>query len=66
MEYQKIINLLDNTSNSHLNTGHWVEINDDSCSMYYTNSQSRFETPMLKSSLNMIIVIHIYFLEELY
>ena len=33
MEHQKIINLLDNTSNqsSKFRTKNWLEINDDSC-----------------------------------
>ena len=41
MEYQKIINLLDNTSNqpSTLRTKNWVEINDESRGTYNTNSQ---------------------------
>ena len=36
MECQKIMNLLDNTSNQPSNFGakHWVEINDDSCGTY--------------------------------
>ena len=39
MEYQKIINLLDNTPNqpSKFKTKDWVEINDDSREMYNTN-----------------------------
>ena len=32
-------------------TKNWVEINDDACGMYNTNSQIRFENLMLKSSL---------------
>ena len=40
MEYQKIINLLDNTPNqpSKFRTKNWVEINDDSRVTYNTNS----------------------------
>ena len=36
MEYQKIVNLLDNTSNqpSKFMTRNWVEINDDSRGTY--------------------------------
>ena len=39
MEYQKIINLLDNTPNqpTKFKTKDWVEINDDSRRMYNTN-----------------------------
>ena len=53
MEYQKIINLLANTSNqpTKFRTKNWVEINDDACGTYSTNSQIKFKTSMLKSSL---------------
>ena len=53
MEYQKIINLLDNTSNqpSKFRTKNWVEINDESRGTYNVNSQTKFKTTKLKSSL---------------
>ena len=53
MECQKIINLLDNTPNqpTKFRTKNWVEINDDSRGTYNTNSQIKFKTSMLKSSL---------------
>ena len=53
MEYQKIINLLGNTSNqlSKFRTKNWIEINDQSRGVYNTNSDIRFKTTMLKSSL---------------
>ena len=53
MLYQKIINLLDNTSNqpSKSRTKNWFEINDKSRGAYNTNSQIKFKTAMLKSSL---------------
>ena len=53
MEYQKIINLLDNTSNqlSKFRTKNWFEINDQSRGVYNTNSDIRFKTKVLKSSL---------------
>ena len=53
MEYQKIINLLDNASNqpSKFRTKTWIEINDQSRGTYNTNSDIRFNTTMLKSSL---------------
>ena len=53
MEYQEIINVLDNTSNqpSKFRTQNWVEINDESRQTYSVNSQIRFKTTMLKSSL---------------
>ena len=53
MGYQKIINLPDNTSNqlSKFRTKNWIEINDQSRGVYNTNSDIRFKTTMLKSSL---------------
>ena len=53
MEYQKIVNLLDNTSNqpSKFRTKNWFEINDQSRGTYNTNSDLRFKTAILKSSL---------------
>ena len=53
MENQKIINFLDNTSNqtSKFRTKNWVEKNDDSGGTYNANSQIKFKTTMLKSSL---------------
>ena len=53
MEYQKIVNLLDNTSNQpyKFRTKNWIEINDQSRGTYNTNSDLRFKTAILKSSL---------------
>ena len=54
MEYQKIVNLLDDkTSNepSKFKTKNWVEINDESKGAYNVNSQIKSKTTMLKSSL---------------
>ena len=54
MEYQKIGNLLDdNKSNqpSKFRTKNWVEINHESRGTYNVNSQIKFKTTMLKSSL---------------
>ena len=53
MEYQKIGNLIDGTSNqpSKFRTKNWVEINDESRGTYNVNSQIKFKTTMLKSSL---------------
>ena len=53
MEYQKIANLIDDTSNqpSKFRTKNWVEINDESKGTYNVNSQIKFKTTMLKSSL---------------
>ena len=53
MEYQKIANLIDDTSNqpSKFRTKNWIEINDESRGIYNVNSQIKFKTTMLKSSL---------------
>ena len=53
MEYQKIANLIDDTSNqpSKFRTRNWVEINDESRGAYNVNGQIKFKTTMLKSSL---------------
>ena len=53
MKYQKIANLIDDTSNqpSKFRTRNWVEINDESRGAYNVNSQIKFKTTMLKSSL---------------
>ena len=53
MEYQKIINLLDNTPNQpcKFRTKKWVELNDKSQGTYNKDNQIRLKTSMLKSSL---------------
>ena len=53
MEYQKIINLLDNTSNkpSKFRTKNWIEINDNIRGAYSPNREIRFKTAVLRSSL---------------
>ena len=54
MEYHKIANLIDDdTLNqpSKFRTRNWVEINDDTRGAYNVNSQIKFKTTMLKSSL---------------
>ena len=53
MKYQKIANLIDDTSNkpSKFRTNNWVEINDESRGTYNVNSQIKFKTTILKSSL---------------
>ena len=49
MEYQKIANLIDNTSNqpSKFRTKNWVEISDESRGAYNFNSQIKLKTTML-------------------
>ena len=54
MEYQKVANLIDRESSSEpskFKTNNWVEINDESRGTYNVNSQIKFKTIMLKSSL---------------
>ena len=54
MEYKKIVNLIhDDTLNqpSKFRTRNWVEINDESRGAYNVNSQIKFKTTMLKSTL---------------
>ena len=65
MEYQKIINLLDNTPNqlSKLRTNNLVEINDESRGTCNTNSQTKFKNSMI-NQVFVITVIHIYLQRE--
>ena len=53
MEYQKIVNWLDNTPDqlSKFRTKNWIEINDQWRGVYSTGNYIRFKTTMLKSSL---------------
>ena len=54
MESQKIANLIDDDASnqpSKFRTRNWVEINDESRGVYNVNSQIKFKTTMLKSSL---------------
>ena len=53
MECQKLANLIDDESNqpSKFRTKNWVEINDESRGTYNVNSQIKFKTTMLKSSV---------------
>ena len=54
IEYQKIANLIDDYASnqpSKFRTRNWVEINDESRGAYNVNSQIKFKTTMLKSSL---------------
>ena len=53
MEYQKIINLLDTTSNSvpRFNTKKWIEVHDQSRESYSINKQMRFKTSILRSDI---------------
>ena len=53
MEYQKIANVLDNTPNqpSNFRARNQVKLNDYTWGKYNTNSQIKFKTTMLESSL---------------
>ena len=53
MEYQKIADLLNDSSNkpSKFRKRNWVEMNDDITGAYSPNKQIRFKTAMLRSSL---------------
>ena len=53
MEYQKIINLLDNepTEPSKFRIESWVEINHESHETYNSINQTKLKTKMLQSSL---------------
>ena len=54
MEYQKVANLLDDASSnqpSKFKTKNWVEVNDESRGTCNVNSQIKFKTTILKSSL---------------
>ena len=53
MEYQKIENLIDDASNqpSKFRRKNWIQINDESRGRYSVNSQNKFKTTMLKSTI---------------
>ena len=51
MEYQKIANFIDLNKPSKFRIRNSVEINDESRGAYNVNSQIKFKTTMLKSSL---------------
>ena len=62
MEYQKIGNLLESTSDnlSKFRTRNWVEINNESTGNY-ANSDIRLKTTMLRSNLcDYTYLIHTY------
>ena len=53
MESQKIINLLDDTTNqpSKFRPKNWVEMNDESWGTYNASNQIKFKTSMIRSDL---------------
>ena len=67
MEYQKMINLLDNASNQpfKFRTKNWIEINDKSRGTYSVDKWISFKTSMLRSSLRDYSDAHIL-VKEIY
>ena len=53
MQCQKIINLLDTTSDNvpRFNTKKWIEVREQSGESYNINSQIRFKTSMLRTDI---------------
>ena len=54
MEFQKIVTLLDTTSDDNLSkfvTKNWIEVHDQSEKNHSVNKKIRIKTPMLKSDL---------------
>ena len=53
MKYQKLINLLDDTTNQphEFKTKNWVEINDESRGVSNESSQIKFKTSVIRSNL---------------
>ena len=66
MDYQKIVNLIDDDASnqpSKFRTRNWVEINDESRGVYNVDSQIKFKTKML-NLVYVIIVMYIFLLRE--
>ena len=65
MEYQKMINLLDNVSNQlpKFRAKNWIEINDQSRGNYNTDSNITCKTQCV-SLVYVIIVMHTYLLQN--
>ena len=63
MEYQKIINLIDNMPDqpSKFTTKNWAKINDESKKSYDTGIDIKFKTAVLRSSLCGYDVAYILF-----
>ena len=53
MEYQKIINLLDDTTNqpSKFRKRNWIKLNDESKGVYSAGSDIKFQTLIIRSNL---------------
>ena len=63
MEFQKIVNLLDTTSDDkdlpRFVTKKWIEVYDQSEKNYSVNKEIRIKTPMLRSNSRNLIVLSI-------
>ena len=66
MEYQKVINLLDDITNHspEFRIRNWIEVNYESRRTYNESNQIKFKTSMIRSNLK-IIIMHAYILKEL-
>ena len=67
MEYQKTINLIDDTPNqpSRFRTKGWIETNHNLWGTNNINNQVKFKTKiMIKNQVYVIIVMRTYLLEE--
>ena len=66
MEYQRIINLLDNTPNqpTKFRRKNWVQTNHESRGKYNTNNPIKFKNSIL-GYVYVIIEMDIYFIKEL-
>ena len=64
MEYQKIINLLENTWNQPFNSKfrarNWVKINYETTGSYNANNDIKVKTSMIRSSLYDYSDVYIY------
>ena len=67
MKYQKIINLLDTTSDNvpKFITKKWVEVHDQSNKIYNTNKQIRFKH-QCNNQIYAITAMHIFLSRELF
>ena len=67
MEYQRIINLLNDTTNesSKFKTRNWVEINDESQGTYNVSYQIKFKVSQWLGHTYVIIVMHTCILQKL-
>ena len=67
MEYQKIVNLIDdNTLNqpSKFRTRNWIEINDESRGVYNVNSQIKFKELFLLITLLLKVLLQIILIKK--